>query len=67
LVLGNPNMAVSAGLFIIFVIVLLGPFLVKRIEHNLEAFLFLMGILAVTLDYTWLESKIGRESIQRPD
>lgn len=46
----NPDMTLSAGLFVIFLIVLLGPFLVKKIEHNLEAFLFSMGILAVTLD-----------------
>lgn len=46
----NPDTTLSAGLFVIFLIVLLGPFLVKKIEHNLEAFLFIMGILAVTLD-----------------
>jgi predicted cation transporter len=32
------------------VVVLLGPFLVKKIEHNLEAFLFIMGVLTITLD-----------------
>ena len=37
------------GLFVIVLIVLLGPFLVKKIEHNLEAFLFVMGVLAVTI------------------
>jgi predicted cation transporter len=31
---------VAGGLFAIFLIVLLGPFLVKKIEHNLEVFLF---------------------------
>ena len=46
----NPDMTLSVGLFVIFLTVLLGPFLVKKIEHNLEAFLFTMGILAVTLD-----------------
>lgn len=46
----KPDMMLSGGLFVIFLIVLLGPFLVKKIEHNLEAFLFSMGILAVTLD-----------------
>jgi predicted cation transporter len=46
----TPDMALSAGLFVIFLIVLLGPFLVKKIEHNLEVFLFAMGILAVTLN-----------------
>jgi predicted cation transporter len=37
------------GLFVIVLIVLVGPFMVKKIEHNLEAFLFLMGVLAVTI------------------
>jgi predicted cation transporter len=49
-ILENPDMTLSAGLFIIFLIVLIGPFLVKKIEHNLEAFLFTMGVVAVTLD-----------------
>lgn len=47
----NPDMVLSGGLFVIFLIVLLGPFLIKKIEHNLEAFLFIMGILAVSLDH----------------
>ncbi len=46
----NPDMVLSSGLFAIFFIVLLGPFLVKKIEHNLEAFLFSMGILTITID-----------------
>jgi len=44
-----PFTAIDVGLFVIVLIVLVGPFLVKKIEHNLEAFLFVMGILAVTL------------------
>jgi predicted cation transporter len=40
---------VDIGLFAIVLMVLLGPFLVKKIEHNLEAFLFVMGVLAVTI------------------
>ncbi len=46
----NPVASVSYGLFFIFFVVLLGPFLVKKIEHQLEAFLFTMGVIAVTLD-----------------
>ncbi len=41
--------SVDIGLFVIVLMVLVGPFLVKKIEHNLEAFLFIMGVLAVTL------------------
>jgi len=44
-----PVTSVDIGLFVVVLIVLVGPFLVKKIEHNLEAFLFVMGVLAVTL------------------
>jgi predicted cation transporter len=40
---------IDIGLFAIVLLVLVGPFMVKKIEHNLEAFLFLMGVLAVTV------------------
>ncbi|MGB3943357.1 MAG: DUF1646 family protein [Methanothrix sp.] len=40
---------VELGLLAIVLIVLLGPFTVRKIEHNLEAFLFVMGVSAVTL------------------
>ncbi len=51
----KPDIAISASLFVIFLIVLLGPFLIKKIEHNLEAFLFSMGIFAITLDTVFLD------------
>jgi predicted cation transporter len=44
-----PPTIIDLGLFAIVLMVLLGPFLVPKIEHNLEAFLFVMGVLAVTL------------------
>ncbi|WP_071393323.1 DUF1646 family protein [Bacillus tuaregi] len=37
------------GLFIILFLVLLLPFSIKKVEHNLEAFLFVMGIAAATV------------------
>lgn len=40
---------VDIGLFAIVLVVLVGPFMVRKIEHNLEAFLFVMGVIAVTL------------------
>jgi predicted cation transporter len=46
---------VAGGLGVIFLIVLLGPFLIKKIEHNLEVFLFSMGILAVTVNSLFLK------------
>ena len=36
-------------LFAILILVLLLPFLVKKVEENLEIFLFTMGVLAVTV------------------
>jgi predicted cation transporter len=43
------DILVTAGLVVILAIVLAGPFLVRRIEENLEAFLFVCGIAAVTV------------------
>jgi len=43
----------TAGLIIIFLIVLLGPFANRRIERNLEAFLFLMGLISSTVSNVW--------------
>lgn len=39
----------TAGLVAVLVIVLAGPFLVRRIEQNLEAFLFACGVAALTI------------------
>ena len=44
---------VTGGLVIIVGMVLVGPFLSKRIEKQLEAFLFVMGCLAVTISGLW--------------
>ena len=44
---------VDIGLFAVFAAVLVGPFLVKIIERNLELFLFVMGLLAVTIAGVW--------------
>ena len=41
------------GLSIIFAAVLVGPFLNKKIEANLEAFLFGMGVVSATLSSAW--------------
>jgi predicted cation transporter len=37
------------GLLIIFIFVLILPFRVKQVEHNLEVFLFACGVVALTL------------------
>lgn len=50
---GETVTLVDIGLFAIFLMVLLAPFKVKLAEKNLEAFLFLMGVLAVTITQKW--------------
>ncbi|HLB12432.1 MAG TPA: DUF1646 family protein, partial [Dehalococcoidia bacterium] len=37
------NLPLTIGLSVIFLVVLVGPFLNKAVEGNLEAFLFAMG------------------------
>ncbi len=39
----------NLGLLIIFLFVLILPFRVKQVEHNLEIFLFVCGVLALTM------------------
>ena len=56
---------VEIGLIPIFVAVLLGPLLIKRIERNLEAFLFLMGVCAVAVSRSW-HIGIVEEAVQEP-
>ena len=40
---------VNCGLLVIFILVLILPFRVKCIEHNLEVFLFVCGVFALTI------------------
>ena len=40
---------VTIGLILIFLLVMLGPFFVTRIERNLEIFLFACGVAALTI------------------
>ncbi len=42
-----------ASLSLVFFVVLLGPFLNKKIESNLEAFLLLMGATSATISNAW--------------
>jgi len=44
---------VDLALFAIFLLVLILPFRVKRVEHNIEIFLFIMGAVAVTVTGKW--------------
>ena len=47
------NSMLMIGLLLIFFVVLLGPFLNKKIESNLEAFLFAMGVISATFSSVW--------------
>ena len=42
-----------AGLSFIFLIVLVGPFVNRKVEGNLELFLFIMGALSATISSVW--------------
>jgi predicted cation transporter len=53
------------GLFIILAFVLFAPFSVKRIEEELEIFLFVMGCFAVTVTSQW-SSGLVKESLVEP-
>lgn len=53
------------GLTSIFVVVLIGPFLNKKIEANLEAFLFIMGVLSASLSNAW-NAEVIHEGFMAP-
>lgn len=53
------------GLLIILFLILVLPFTVKKIEHNLEYFLFIMGILAVIISKQF-ELKLFLHILENP-
>jgi predicted cation transporter len=57
--------ALDIGLFGVFLVVLVGPFSIKAIERNLEAFLFVMGVLAVTIAGAW-HKELVVEAVKEP-
>jgi predicted cation transporter len=56
---------ILTGLCLIFVVVLIGPFLNKKIEANLEAFLFIMGVLSASLSNAW-SAEVIHEGFMAP-
>lgn len=54
-----------AGLSVITLMVLALPFIVKKIEHNLEIFFLVMGALAVTVSGLWSQNLI-MEALRAP-
>ena len=59
------NTALTVGLSLIFSVVLIGPFLNRWIESNLEIFLFVMGAVSATLSNTW-SSEVLHEGLVAP-
>jgi predicted cation transporter len=49
----EPVLSITIGLALITLLVLVLPFLVRFIEHNLELFFLVMGVLAVTISGLW--------------
>jgi predicted cation transporter len=56
---------VFLGLFAILIMVLFAPFLVKKVEEELEIFLFIMGLVAVTITAAW-STALMREALSEP-
>lgn len=59
------NLPLTIGLSLVFLVVLLGPFLNKVIEGNLEAFLFVMGLVSATVSAVWSVGLV-EEGIKAP-
>ena len=57
-------MAIFIALFVILAAVLTLPFRVKKVEENLEAFLFAMGLLAVSVTGQWSWSLAGEALVE---
>jgi predicted cation transporter len=55
----------TLGLGLVFVTVMVTPFLVKRVEANLEAFLFVMGVIAASIASVW-SWHLVREALIEP-
>lgn len=53
------------GLTIILILVLFLPFTVKKVEHNLEAFLFVMGLAAAFISHV-LDAKLFMKALEDP-
>ncbi|MDD5657315.1 MAG: DUF1646 family protein, partial [Elusimicrobia bacterium] len=54
-----------AGLAVIMGLVLLLPFSVKKVEEELEAFLFVMGVLAAAVSGRW-SLHLAHEALVEP-
>jgi predicted cation transporter len=58
------ELCITGGLVTIVGLVLALPFLSKRVERQLEAFLFVMGCLAVTISGLWSRHLVGEALVE---
>ncbi len=56
---------IVAGLAVVMSLTLVLPFSVKRVEEELEAFLFVMGVAAVTISGLW-SGHLVKEALREP-
>ncbi len=59
------ELTVYAGLGVILLLVLVLPFISRRVEHNLEAFLFVMGLAAALVSGA-LGRELGLKALEEP-
>src|SRR3990172_5123756 len=59
------TMWLTIGLGLVFLVVLVAPFVSKKVEHNLEPFLFVMGVIAATVSSIW-SLKLVEEALIEP-
>ncbi len=61
----EPVLHIAVGLVAIFLLVLILPFKVRKVEENLEPFFLIMGALAVTISGLWSVELI-EEALREP-
>ncbi|MDD5399277.1 MAG: DUF1646 family protein, partial [Dehalococcoidia bacterium] len=54
----QPVIAITVGLSLVILAVLILPFVIKRIEENLEIFFVIMGVFAVTISGLWSQELV---------
>src|SRR3990172_9927309 len=59
----NEGLFVIGGLSLVMVLVLLLPFSSRRVEEELEAFLFIMGVISVSISNLWSWNLLKEASI----
>jgi predicted cation transporter len=61
----NEEILILGGLAVVMGVVLLAPFFSKKVEEELEAFLFIMGIASVSISHLW-SWHLVREALVEP-